>query len=114
MNWFPPELVNAARDTWAWAGLHPVIFWGLVAAMAVNNGLRLGAYRDYVSRPPWARFIVAATDPFCGNFWRLLSWISAKFSLPFKFPNGDDPQTITAQAVRNAVAADDAAKEAQK
>lgn len=94
----PAELLNAVRDGWAWAGLHPYFFWGWILCLAVNNGLRLGAYRDYVNRPGWVRFVIAATDPACLNFWRLLSWVSAKFSLPFKFP-GDDTQTVPSASI---------------
>jgi|ERR1700690_1809515 len=111
MSWLPPGVLNAVQDAWAWGALHPFFFWGWIVALCINNGLRIGAYRDYISRPPWARFLVAATDPFCGNFWRLLQWLTDKAHLPFKFP-GDDSQTVTAQTVRNAVAADDAAKAA--
>jgi hypothetical protein len=109
----PAELVNALRDAWAWASLHPIFFWSWIGCLAINNGLRLGAYRDYISRPPWARFLVAATDPACLNFWRLLTFLSDRAHLPFKFPSSDESaQIATAQAVRTAVAADDVAKAA--
>lgn len=112
-DWIPPELVSALWDMAAWAGLHPVLFWSFIGALAVNNGVRI-AYREYTTRPPWARFVVGLTDPLCGNVWRLLTWLTTKLSLPFKFPSGqDDSQSLpalTAKTVRDAVAVDEAVK----
>jgi hypothetical protein len=112
-DWLPPELVSALWDMAAWANMHPILFWGFIGALAINNGVRI-TYKEYATRPPWARFVVGVTDPLCGNVWRLASWAAAKLSLPFKFPSGqDDSQALpvlTARTVRDAVAVDEAVK----
>lgn len=88
-------------DVWTFQSFHPFLFWGVIGSLAVNNGLRT-TFKEYATRPSWARFIVAATDPLCGNFWRLLAWFSAKLSLPFKFPSGEDSGTISPTAIADA------------
>ena len=98
------ELANYWNDVRAFWGLHPVICWGFVSVLAINNGIRV-TWKDYVTRPPLARFIVGATDPICGNFWRLAVWLAKRFGWTIDSPYSD---TVSNEVVRNVIAQQEA------
>lgn len=84
------EKLGNAIQSFAWD--HPRAVGGVAAFFVlgsiVSNVLR-SIYRDQTTRPAWAIGILAALDPFIGNFWTLLAWAAAKIGIQLKPPSSD-------------------------
>ena len=93
-------VIAVAKDVWGFWGLHPILCWGLLGALLVNNAVRV-TWRDYATRPTAARLIVAVTDPLCLNFWRLTLWLGDKAGIKVWTP--DQPDSVSPAAVADAV-----------
>jgi hypothetical protein len=95
-------IANAAT-TWIvnFFGAHPIVTAVCGVAIILNNALHT-IYKDFATRPPWARWAVAVTDPLAFNFWQLLHWIGGKIGLNIG-PKPDD--TVPASSVAAATKA---------
>jgi len=79
-------------------GTNPWIIPVWLLILAANNVARVnarGADRRNVPVPLWASVITSATDPFVGNFWRLVEWASLKLGLPIHGPDADGSAVVT-------------------
>ena len=76
---------------------------GLIFLLATLTNHAIKTTWAYAEMPRWARFILGFTMPIALNFYHFGGKIGIE---------APDVQTLTAQTVRSAVAADDAAKAA--
>lgn len=79
-------------------GANPWIIPTWIAILALNNAARVnarGADRRNVPVPQWAALVIGATDPFVGNFWRMVEWASLKAGLPIHGPDADGSAVVT-------------------
>ena len=84
------EKLGNAIQSFAWS--HPRTVGAVVAFLvlgSVVSSVLRALYRDQATRPAWATGILAALDPFIGNFWTLLTWAAAKVGITIKPPAGD-------------------------